>query len=220
MSAPGDFFCDLLFPRKCILCRKLLREGEQELCDACRSETESYQDEKKHIRFLESCTALWYYEGNVRRSILRFKFYGARCYARGYGRLLAAKLAQARFDVLTWVPVSRLRLLRRGYDQVELIARATADGLGVRAQRSLKKVRNARAQSRLGSRAARQGNVLGAFRVVAPEAVRGKRVLLLDDILTTGATASECARILLDAGAEAVLCATVASARHDTKEIR
>ena len=59
----------------------------------------------------------------------------------------------------------------------------------------------------------RRANVLGVYRVTAPEAIRGKRVLLLDDILTTGATASEAARVLLTAGAEEVHCAAVAASR-------
>ena len=77
----------------------------------------------------------------------------------------------------------------------------------------LKKIRNNRQQSRITGTAERRANVLGAYRMMNPEAVRGKRVLLLDDILTTGATAGECARMLLTAGAEEVHCAVIAAAR-------
>ena len=121
------FLMELLFPPKCILCRKLLKSGEMDLCGACRTDAPEYPGKKINIRFLDSFAAVWYYEGNVRGSILRYKFYNARSYALSYGRILGMKLLREYpdgFDVLTWVPVSRLRKMRRGYDQVELLARA------------------------------------------------------------------------------------------------
>ena len=117
------------------------------------------------------------------------------------------------FDVLTWVPVSRLRRLRRGYDQVELLAKAVGAELGMTPVPMLKKIRNNRPQSRLDSASARRANVLGAYKLLDGAQANGKRVLLLDDILTTGATAGECARMLLSAGAKEVHCAAVAAAR-------
>lgn len=117
------------------------------------------------------------------------------------------------FDVLTWVPVSRLRKLRRGYDQVELLAKAVGKELGMTPVPTLKKIRNNRPQSRLKGAEARRANVLGAYRILENTDVKGKRVALLDDILTTGATAGECARVLLSAGAKEVHCAAMAAAR-------
>ena len=78
---------------------------------------------------------------------------------------------------------------------------------------TLKKVRNNRQQSRIKDRSQRRANVLGVYRVLDPDAVRDKRILILDDILTTGATAGEAARILLTSGASEVHCAAVAAAR-------
>ena len=117
------------------------------------------------------------------------------------------------FDVLTWVPVSRLRKFFRGYDQVELLANSVGQELEMIPVPLLKKIRNNRQQSRIKGEAERRANVLGAFGVTDAEAIRGKRILLLDDIVTTGATASECARVLLTAGAKEVYCAAVAAAR-------
>ena len=210
------FLMELLFPPKCILCRKILKSGEMDLCGACRGDAPAYPGKKINIRFLDSFAAVWYYEGNVRGSILRYKFYNARSYAASYGRILGMKLLREYpdgFDVLTWVPVSRLRKLRRGYDQVELLANAVGGELGVAPAPTLKKIRNNRPQSRLKDPAARKANVLGAYRILDGADVKGKRVLLLDDILTTGATAGECARVLLTAGASEVHCAALAAAR-------
>ena len=210
------FLMELLFPPKCVLCRKLLKSGEIDLCRECRADAPEYAGKKINIRFLDSFAAVWYYEGNVRRSLLRFKFYNARSYGVSYGRILAMRLQREYpdgFDMLTWVPVSRLRKLRRGYDQVELLAKAVGRELGLAPVPTLKKIRNNRPQSRLKDPAARRANVLGAYRLLEGAAVKGQRVLLLDDILTTGATAGECARVLLSAGAKEVHCAAVAAAR-------
>lgn len=207
---------ELLFPRKCILCGKLLDRNEQDLCRTCRVEAPEYPIGKDRLQFLDSFTAVWYYEGNVRGSLLRYKFYHRSNYANGYGRILAMKLLQAQpegFDCITWVPVSFLRSLRRGYDQGELLARAVGKELGIKPVPLLKKVRHNRPQSGLSDAAMRRANVLGVYRVRNREQIAGKRILLLDDILTTGSTAGECARVLLTAGATEVHCAAIAAAR-------
>ena len=210
------FLMNLLFPPKCILCGKLLKKQEQDLCRECRVDSPEYPIRKEKLQFLDSFTAVWYYEGSVRRSLLRYKFYGARSFADGYGRFLAMKLMHAHpdgFDCLTWIPVSRLRKIRRGYDQVELLAKAVGRELGMEPVPLLKKVRHNRPQSGIHDASRRRANVLGAYRAIRPEEITGKRILLLDDILTTGATAVECARVLLTAGAKEIHCAAVAAAR-------
>ena len=211
---------DLFFPRKCILCGKLLDNHETDLCQNCRQNAPECSKAKIKFSFIAQWTAIWYYKDDVRSSLLRYKFYGRRGYAPVYGRLLAMALLKNRmedFDILTWAPISGLRRFRRGYDQVELIARAVAEELNVTAVRTLKKIRNTPPQSGLKDAAHRRANVLGAYIAVDPDRIRGKQVLLLDDIITTGATASECARVLLTAGAKEVCVAAIAAAPHDKK---
>jgi ComF family protein len=207
---------NLLFPDKCILCGKLLQKEEQDLCRECRTDSPEYPGRKENLQFLDSFTAVWYYEGNVRRSLLRYKFYNCRSFANGYGRMLAMKLLRENpdgFDCITWVPVSFLRKLTRGYDQVELLANAVGRELGMEPVPLLKKVRHNRPQSGISDASRRRANVLGVYRETNREAIAGKRILLLDDILTTGATAGECARVLLTCGAKEIHCAAVAAAR-------
>ena len=117
------------------------------------------------------------------------------------------------FDVLTYVPISRLRKLRRRFDQMELVAGFVAKELGVPVTAVLRKVRHTKPQSTLKSAAQRRANALNAYQVTNPAVIQGKNVLLLDDILTTGATAGEAARVLLTAGAKEVHCAAVAASR-------
>ncbi len=207
---------ELLFPPKCVLCGKVLRDGELDLCKQCRMEAPLYPNGKRKLQFLDSFAAIWYYERNIRRSLLRYKFYGRRSFAKSYGRLLSMELQQEHpegFDVLTWIPVSPLRKLRRGYDQVELIAKAAARELGMEATPTLRKVRSNPPQSRIPGEAQRKANVLGVYALRKDADVWGKKILLLDDILTTGATMGEAARVLRTAGAEQIHGAAVAAGR-------
>ena len=211
----------LLFPPKCLLCRRVLEENELDLCRSCRTEAPEAPISQKKLPFVDSWASVWYYEEKARASILRYKFYGVRSNAKGYGRLLAMKLLKAHpegFDTLTWVPISKLRKLRRGYDQVQLLADAVGQELDMEPVPLLKKIRNNRPQSGITGAAQRRANVLGVYQITQPEAVKGKRILLLDDVITTGATVGECARVLLTAGAKEVHCGAVAVARHNVNK--
>lgn len=212
-----------LYPPKCVLCRALLGEDETDLCHHCRAQAPIAPPTQKKIPYLDRWAAVWYYEDTVRRSILRFKFYNARSYAQAYGRQLAMTVVKEEmdgFDLLCWVPVSPLRRLRRGYDQVELLALAVGQELGAEPAPLLKKIRHTPPQSGITGDAARRANVLGAYRVTDPAAVKDKRILLLDDVITTGATAGECARMLRSAGAKEVNCAALARRHEITKTSR
>lgn len=211
----------LLYPPKCILCDSLLEKEETDLCHDCRQNAPEFTKGKFKISFVARWTALWYYKENVRESLLRYKFGRRRHYGAIYGRLLAMKLQQAGFDdfdVLTWVPISFRRYWKRGFDQVALIAKAVARELGCEAQPILRKVRHNPPQSGIHDAAMRRANVLGAYRVKDSHLAAGKRILLLDDIITSGATISECAKTLQLAGASEVTCAAVAAATNDRKE--
>ncbi len=210
----------LLFPPKCVLCGKVLEHYERDVCDHCRENSPVCPKAKAKMSFVASWCALWYYQDDVRKSILNYKFGNHRSYAQSYASLLAQKLKEEYpegFDVLTWVPISRWRKLKRGFDQVEKLAVALSEHLGMKPVRTLKKIRHNRPQSRISGPAHRRANVLGAYKVIQPEQLWNKRVLLLDDIITTGATVGECARMLLTAGAREVYVGAVAAARYDSK---
>lgn len=211
-----NLLTSLLFPPKCVLCGKLLENGEIDLCADCRKSDSGYRNQKIHIPFLDSFTAVWYYEENARCSILRYKFYYARSRGAAFGRILGSEVLQAYpdgFDLLAWVPVSTLRKMKRGYDQSQLIAQALGRELGLTPTPVLKKVRHTPPQSGIRDASMRRANVSGAYRIRRGVDVAGKRILLVDDVFTTGATAGECARILKINGAKEVHCAAVAAAR-------
>ena len=202
-----------LFPRKCVLCRGFLGKEETDLCRACRLDQPEYRYGKKKVPHISDLTAVWMYQGHAASSLKRYKFANARHYAPVYGRLLAMRIMSdlPRADLITWVPVSAKRLRQRGYDQVELLAQAVSAELGIPAVKALEKFRDNQANSGLKDPAERRANVLGVYRPVQPEAYRGKRVLLLDDIVTTGNGMARCTKLLRHAKCRAVYALAVAS---------
>ena len=111
-------------------------------------------------------------------------------------------------DVVTWIPLSRARLRKRGYDQAKLLAEEVAARQSLPCERMIEKIRNNRAQSGTKSAEERKKNVEGVYRAVTD--CSGARILLVDDIVTTGATLSEAAETLLKAGALEVTGLTAA----------
>ena len=213
-------FLDILFPPRCVFCRRFLKSGaRKQICSDCLNDLPFTKNGGgKTGEFFSACVAPLYYEDNVRESLLRFKFKDATGYAEEYGQILADCIREnlaGRYDLISWVPLSRKRLKERGYDQAMLLALATALELDDVAVSTLEKPLEAEKQSLMGSAEKRRANISGAYRAVDLELVDGKRILLIDDIVTTGATLSECAKTLLAAGAAEVMCAAVACTREE-----
>ena len=203
---------DLLFPPKCMFCRKILRGGDGAACKACEAELTGH-DGVRTGTYFSRCVIPMAYEGKVRDAIIRFKFQDQPGYATEFGRILAKCIQNeyaGQYDLITWIPVSGQRLKKRGYDQAMLLAMAAALELGDVAVETLRKTADNPAQSSLTDAAARKTNVQGAYTVPEPELIEGKRVLLIDDIITTGSTLDEASRTLLASGASEVLAAALA----------
>ena len=165
------------------------------------------------------CAGALRYEGLAREGLLRMKFRDRPAAAETMGQLAAQCAAErfgGQFDTVTWVPVSVPRRRKRGYDQAELLARAACRLWDTAPVRLLDKVRDNPAQSGIADAEERSQNVSGAYRLHGSAA--GRKVLLIDDICTTGATLRECAAVLYEGGAAAVLCAAVALAGHSDTE--
>ena len=197
---------ELLYPAKCVFCTRLLEKEETDLCTSCRKNLPRCEGKVRRVPRSAATVAVFWYEDDVREAILRYKFRGQLQYSHAFGRLLAMKIAAAdpEFDLICHVPVSRARRLKRGYDQSERLAEAVGEELGRKPP-----------QSGISSPDRRRANVLGVYRCADPEAVRDQRILLIDDVMTTGATLSECCKTLLDAGAARVVCAALAAVRRD-----
>lgn len=206
-------FLDLLYPRKCYYCRRILTKDEDALCGDCLKLLPQKAEERTGD-FFRLCVAPLPYAGGWRDAILRFKFNGMSFYADWFGKLLARTVSEeleGTYDLITWVPVSRKRRRSRGYDQTQLLAKTAAKELGAELVPTLKKIRHNRPQSGIRAASERKINVLNAYRAEKPEQIEGKRILLIDDIITTGATLSECAKTLENAGAKRIVCAALAA---------
>jgi len=148
------------------------------------------------------------FEDELRELIHLLKYGRVRTLARPLGNLLALALPHTeQFDVVVPIPMHWLRRWRRGFNQAELLANEIGRRASVPVCRLVRRVKATGPQAGL-TNAKRRANVAGAFRVVAPAA--GKRILLVDDVLTTGATAAACAAALKRAGAKRVAVLTVA----------
>ena len=219
MSAFFEKLLDLLFPPRCPFCRALLRDNEELLCRRCR-QTLPWTPEaaqKQSFRHVEACVSPLYYEGDVRRSLLRYKFGGLSVYAPKYAELMCACIERngLSFDLISWAPLGPKRLRKRGYDQAKLLALEISKRFGIPCAQLLNKTADNPPQSGTGSAEKRRANVYGVYRVREPALAADRRVLLVDDIVTTGATISECAKELKTAGAKCVCAATLSRSRID-----
>ena len=207
MSIFSDIWSDvrsLMLQRSCSVCGVALPRGEVVICSVCEATaplTHMWEQEQnpllEHFAALlpveRASALLWYVEGSAwRQAIHRFKYGGHWRAAYRLGRLYGALRKQAGFcddvDVVVPVPLHWLRRLWRGYNQSEYIAQGIARELGVEADvKSVQRYRYNRSQARR-PHYLRWANVKGIFRVRHSEAFRGKHILLVDDVLTTGST--------------------------------
>lgn len=215
-----NWILDVLFPRRCPCCGEVV--GFLPAC-GCAEERgwlalppEPLSTEGRVAAHYRRPLAAYWYKGILRRTVIRFKLENRPELAGFLGgemaRLLKNSGLAAQYDLLVPVPVSPKTMRRRGYNQSALLARRVAECTGLPCEEeALQKVKETKPQMSLG-REQRLRNVKGAYAVVDAEAVRGKRILLVDDVLTTGSTMDECAKTLLRAGAACcgVLCATAA----------
>ncbi|MGI5977456.1 MAG: ComF family protein [Candidatus Limivicinus sp.] len=204
---------DLLYPWRCPFCGKLT-DGNLLVCRDCMRKLPYVppQFQRQSLRYIDICISPLYYEGRLRESFLRYKFGGASVYAEVYAYFMSKCIDENRIncDIITWVPVSRQRLRKRGYDQAELLAGYVASSLGRECKSTLLKVRNNPAQSGTAGADVRRANVKGAYRAADPELIEGRSLLLIDDIITTGSTLTECARVLRMNGAKSITALTLA----------
>lgn len=202
----------LLFPEGigCLVCgRAPERDAEDGLCDSCRKALDQLACRQEALELSgayenEPCFsfvhAAFPYEDPARRLVRMLKYDRIRAAAKPLARAMAA-LPSGEEVLIVPVPTTKKRLQERGFNQAHLLAQEIGGILGMESADLLERVGEQRAQSGLSGRA-RLENLTGCMR--ARTRVDGKRILLVDDVYTTGATAKEAARALFDAGAVSV----------------
>lgn len=182
------------------------REGTDHYCQECLTEH----------RFFRKARAFGVYCGALMRAIHVYKYGKKAAVAKPLGLLVRdcfnRHWRQGETDLLLAVPLHRKRLRERGFNQARLLVSRWAEAQGLRLEDSIL-VRRRMTEPQTGlPLERRKGNVKGVFNVERPESVKDKRILIVDDVYTTGATANECARVLKKAGAEYVDVLTLAKA--------
>ena len=209
---------DRIFPAKCPFCGRVL--DKPGICDACRKAlpwTEGEDALRRGPGGFRCAAPLWY-QGLAREGLHRFKFRGMSSAAGPLGELLAQCAAEhfsGAFDTVTWVPVSPRRLRQRGYDQARLLAESACRLWDTTPVPLLCKTVHNPAQSGLRESAARRANVLGVYAPASPEQTAGKRILLVDDICTTGNSFAAAVSVLRERGALRVITAAAAITPED-----
>ena len=219
-----DSIVNIVYPPKCIFCQKLLdHNAALYICSACYTKLPLIDNKvlktslDAEVNYCDGVISVFEYTGMVKESLIRFKFFNKPGYYRTYARLLADKIGKItdakNYQMVLSVPLHKHKEFSRGYNQARLISKALSRTLRLReCSYLLKRDRYTEAQSLLDKQKRNQ-NVKGAFAVTSPKKVKGKSILLVDDILTTGSTLEECSRVLKQAGAEKVFAVVVATGR-------
>ena len=225
---PKNYTCDICGRETfegnfCSSCLPTVKYNDGDVCPVCGRKTfrpEICMECKSKPPLFKKAVSAFLYENGV--TVLISKFKNGKPYLK---KFFADKIAQKlvtlpEIDCIVYIPLTRLSFVKRGYNQGRLLASA----LSKRIQKpviygAIKRVKQSRMQKGLTGKQ-RIENVKGAFKVVKKDRIKGKRVLIVDDVMTTGATVGEITRILLRAKAKEVFVATVASVEYLAPEKR
>lgn len=222
-----EFLMRCIFPKKCPICHELIpitdkyckcsfEENEaisNDFCIHCGYDTVNCTCEVGNTVKLPAVAGIYIYKGKIKFEICDFKFNNMKSYADKLGTEMAFRVANAfyyvDFDVVTFTPMSKESKLSRGYNQSELLAKIVAKRLFIPCEDLLDKVRDTKSQHTLSGKE-RTENLKNSVKVKSDVSVKGKNILLCDDVKTTGSTLKECVDNLLNAGAQSVYCICIA----------
>jgi len=216
----------IFYPSRCPLCGKIV-EKDFEICQSCKPTVEEITapickrcgskkadctcSERRNL--FQSVVAPFYYFGSVERGIKRFKYKSypenVNFFTHKTAELVKREFSGYKIGVITFVPMTKKKLRKRGFNPSEVLATKISEELEIPCADVMVKLYENKTQHYLREDE-RAGNVLGVFDVAKTELIKGKTVLLCDDIITTGATLDECVKMLYLRGANTVICACVA----------
>lgn len=212
-----EYFLNLIFPNVCGFCEKI---NKNSLCKSCELSLAKYglncikdyrQDKVKYFDYLYCALK---YENIVRKKIISYKF-GEKSYLyKTFAKIILKNKKLYRFfnlyDIIIPVPMHKSKKSVRGYNQTELIAKEITKLANIKCNiKCLVKIKNTHVQSTL-NKTERIKNVKDVFYINNAEEIKGKKVVLLDDIYTTGSTINECSKMLKQAGAKEIFVLTIA----------
>ena len=221
-----EVLISILFPKHCPFCGRPM-ESQQIYCEECKHQLPwtcaaklCPQCGQEHCicgdaPFLKRLYVPFFYKGLAAGAVKSLKFYNKRAYSRSLGCLLAQCIQQQNqafhFDCIVPIPMTKKDIRKRGYSQAELIARFMGEALGIAVEKNnLIKICQTKKQHDLTATERKQ-NLKNAFSVKKPETLRGKSILLCDDVTTTGATLREASVTLQKAGVKEISAAVIAT---------
>ncbi len=220
-------FFDFMLPRFCCSCKIRLSPDQETMCETClskvqRSTTSRLQREFDR-KFSNKKIISDYYspfvfvkDKELQNAIHLLKYDKKFSVGIFLGKVLASEIKLSRvdwkFDLIVPIPLHHLKKAERGYNQSFYIAKGVSKILNMKvSDRIVKRIKYTESQTKMNLNE-HEENISGAFQVKAPDKVSGKNILLLDDVITTGATISECGKILLEAGANKIYASSIAIA--------
>lgn len=220
------FWLDFLFPNRCAFCGKIIN-WDLCCCEKC-AEKIPYVDEKlcekcgkpecvceREIHY-DRCFSVAWYDERMKAAVVKFKSESPENFAGFFSERLAEMINKSelpQIDVITAVPMSKKSRAQRGYNQAFEIAKCMGGFLGIKASDNILVKKNTTFSQHRLSYIERTQKVKGVYGFSGKADVRDKTILLCDDIITTGSTLDECAKVLKENGAKYVICATAANTR-------
>jgi len=217
---------DFIIPRFCISCNSKLELEQKFICDECDSKIklidqnlldDEYKRKFSSDNYIDDYTTLYDFEteGTLQHLLhsLKYekKFKVGILLGKNIGKILSEKIKNWNADYLIPIPLYHLKKAERGYNQAYYICKGISERSGLKINnRTVKRVKNTISQTTL-TLEERKNNINNAFKIRSAKDIKNRKIILVDDVITTGATISECARVLKENGAKKVFALSVAT---------
>ena len=209
-----DYILEVVFPSVCGICGKLSKDDLCKKCEINIKENQIKLISQYKNTYFDECIHMYKYEGIIREKIIEYKFQDKSYLYKTFSKMILKNEKMCgilkKYDIIIPVPIHRKRKKKRGYNQTELIVNFLGKQLNLEICKNvLFKSKNVISQSEL-NKVDRKNNVKDAFIIKNAVKVNNKKILLFDDVYTTGSTVEVCSRILKEAGASKVGVLTIA----------
>ncbi|MCX8129898.1 MAG: ComF family protein [Clostridia bacterium] len=219
-----DAILKIIFPPRCAFCNSILStEPIEGICEGCYKRIPFFVCDSLYINtpgqsiYYDRVICACEYSGIIKQTLMKYKYFNKPSYYRAFAAMLSNRLKNVtncrNFDIIIGVPLYKGREKDRGYNQARLISKALSKKMLIPDKSwLLSRVRDTGNQSLL-TKKQRSINIRDAFKVNDASRVKGRSIILIDDIFTTGNTVNECSRVLKEAGALSVVVCVIASGR-------
>lgn len=205
----------VVYPDKCPFCNELI-DNNQYACDNCKKDIPTH-GELRGVHGGYRCVSTLVHSDKHRYALLQFKFNGKTQFAKQFAMIMYEEVKRSYpdmvFDVITYVPMHKVSELFRGYNQCELLAKHLSSLMNTPYKKLIEKKKYTRPQHKLRVKD-RTTNLKGAFKVIDKNEIKGKTILIIDDIVTTGSTLAECTKTLEKAKPINIYCLTISRAQN------